>query len=284
VILSLRARRRLERLGPARDGALDRALERTRYGRRLRERFRAADVRRSPAAHVRLSAASALAGATIAMLWSGAPAGAAGLLAGVAGPELVLRRRIATRSARVVAQLPEVVDALAAPIRAGASIPQAFAAAAEEAEPPLRDALARVGRDLEAGMPQEEAVERFASRCAVREALLVSRAIRVARHAGGELARVLDEVADTLRDRDRLARELRAATAQARMSAMVVAALPLVFLGIMSAGAADQAHLLFATPVGWLLLAVGGGLEAAGIAWIRRLTGAVGRRFGGGAA
>jgi tight adherence protein B len=278
VITWVASRRRLARLTPARHALLDRALDRTRYGRRLSVRLRRADVRRSPASFVRLSLAAGLGGATLAILWMGGPAGVVGLAIGCAAPEVSMRRRIATRSARVTAQLPEILAALAAPIRAGASLPQAFAAAAAEAEPPMREVLVRTTRDLDAGVPQDEAIARFTARCAVPEGLLVGRAMRIARQAGGELARVLDEVGETLRDRERLARELRAATAQARASATVVAALPVVFVAIMSAGAGDQAHLLFAEPVGWLLLAVGGSLEAAGVFWIRRLTAGVGGR------
>jgi tight adherence protein B len=268
----IRTRRRLARLAPERRALLDRLLERTSYGKGLKTRLDAADVRRSPAAHVRLSFGAALAGAALLMLWSGPPAGVFGFAGGCAGPELAMRRRIASRSARVAAQLPEVLASLSAPIRAGASLPQAFVAAAEEAEPPLRAPLERTTRDLDNGVPMDEAIARFATRCAVPEAVLVGRAMRVARQAGGELARVLDEVAETPKDRERMTRELRAATAQARASAVVVAALPVVFLALMSAGAGDQTHLLFGEPIGWLLLGVGGALEGAGILWIRKLT------------
>lgn len=276
MISSLRARRRIARLAPARRAFLDRVLDRTTFGALLRRRLAAADLHRTPAAFVRLSFATGLGGAALAMVWSGAPAGVIGFVAGCAGPEIAMRRRVAGRSARVAAQLPEVLAALSAPIRAGASLPQAFAAAAEESEPPLQDVLARTTRDFDNGVPQDEAIARFATRCAVPEGLLVARAMRVARQAGGELARVLDEVGETLRDRERLARELRAATAQGRASAYVVAALPVVFLLLMSAGAGDQTHVLLGEPIGWLLLAVGGALEGAGILWIRRLTGSIG--------
>lgn len=272
MIARVRARRPLASVTVPRRALLDRVLDRTRYGRGLQGRLVAADLRRTPAAFVRLSFGAACAGATVAMLWAGAPAGIAGFAAGLAGPEVMVRRRIASRSARVSAQLPEALAALAAPVRAGASLPQAFAAAAEESDPPLRDVLMRTCRDFDGGVAHDEVLDRFATRCAVPEALLASRAMRVGRRAGGELARVLDEVADTLLDRERLARELHASTAQARVSAIVVAALPVVFLLLMSAGAGDQARLLFGEPLGWLLLAVGGGLEAAGIVWIRKLT------------
>lgn len=272
MIARVRSRKPLAKVTAPRRALLDRALERTRYGRGLQGRLVAADLRRKPAAFVRLSLGAACAGATVAMLWAGPPAGVAGFAAGLTGPEVMMRRRIASRSARVAAQLPEVLAALAAPVRVGASLPQAFAAAAEESEPPLRDVLSRTCRDFDAGVGHDEILDRFATRCAVPEALLAARAMRVGRRAGGELARVLDEVADTLVDRGRLARELHASTAQARVSAIVVAALPVVFLLLMSAGAGDQARLLFGEPIGWLLLAVGGGLEAAGIVWIRKLT------------
>lgn len=272
MILRLRARARLRRLIPPQGRTLDRALDRTRYGRALAVRLDAADAGRSPAAFVRLTATSALAGAALTMLWIGSPAAVVGAIAGAIGPEVFLRRRIAQRSARIAEQLPDVLAGLGAPIRAGASLPQAFAAARDEAEPPLRGVLDRTCRDLSAGVPQDEAIGLFASRCGVPEARLAARALRVGRQAGAELARVVDEVAETLRDRDRLAREMRAATAQARVSAIVVAALPVVFLLLMSAGARDQTSLLFGEPIGWLLLGVGGLLEGGGILWIRRLT------------
>ncbi len=272
MIARLRARARLRLLIPPRRRAIDRLVERTRYGRALAARLTVADSARTAAGFVQYSAGCCLAGAALAMLWMGAPAAVGGAAAGAIAPELMIRRRIARRSLRITEQLPDVLAGLAAPIRAGASLPQAFAAAAEEAEPPLRSVLDRTCRDFDAGVAQDVAIERFASRCGVPAAMLAARALRVGRQAGAELARVIDEVGETLRDRDRLARELRASTAQARVSAIVVAALPVVFLLLMSAGARDQASLLFGEPIGWLLLAVGGGLEGAGILWIRKLT------------
>lgn len=272
MIARLRARARLRLLIPPRRRAIDRLMERTRYVRALDALLMGADSHRSPADFARYSAGCCLAGASLAVLWMGVPAAIVGAAAGAIAPELMIRRRIAQRTVRITEQLPDVLAGLAAPIRAGASLPQAFAAAAEEAEPPLRTVLDRTCRDFEAGVAQDLAIERFASRCGVPAAMLAARALRVGRQAGSELARVIDEVGDTLRDRDRLARELRASTAQARVSAIVVAALPVVFLLLMSAGAKDQATLLFGEPIGWLLLAVGGGLEGAGILWIRKLT------------
>jgi tight adherence protein B len=277
------ARRQLARLAPPRSRPLERMLEGTRYGRRLSARLRAADSERKPAAFVRLQIAGALAGSAAAMLWAGGPAGLVGLLAGAAAPEVSVRRRIRRRSARVATQLPEVLAALSAPIRAGASLPQAFAAAAEESEPPLRDMLMRACRDLDGGVPQAEAIDAFAARCAVPEAVLAARALRVGRAAGGELARVIDEVAETIRERERLAREFHAATAQARSSATVVAALPVVFLFMSSAGSGEQLRLLFGEPAGWALLTAGGLLELAGVVWIRRIAAAAARRAGGAA-
>ena len=266
------ARTRLRRMVPSRNRTLARLLTRTRYGRALAGRLDRADATRTPVEFVRFSVGAMLAGATLAMVWAGAPVSIAGALGGLVAPEVMLRRRIGRRSLRVAEQLPEVLAGLAAPVRAGASLPQAFAACSEEAEPPLRPILERTCRDLDAGVPQDEAIERFATRCGVPEANLAARALRVGRQAGAELARLIDEMAETLRERERLAGELRASTAQARMSAMVVAALPVVFLLLMSAGAKDQAALLFGEPVGWLLLGVGGSLEGAGILWIRKLT------------
>lgn len=272
MITRRRARSRLRRMIPSSDRTLERLLSRTRYGRALASRLERADATRTPAEFVRFSVGATLAGATLAMIWAGPPASIAGAIAGIAGPEVALRRRIGRRSLRVAEQLPDVLAGLAAPVRAGASLPQAFVACAEEAEPPLRAVLESVCRDLDAGVHQDAAIERFAVRCGVPEAFLAARAVRVGRQAGAELARLIDEVAETLRERERLAGELRASTAQARVSAIVVAALPVVFLLLMSAGAKDQAALLFGEPVGWLLLGVGGSLEGAGILWIRKLT------------
>jgi tight adherence protein B len=286
VIPRLAARRRAARLAPRRPRALDRLLATTAPGRRLAARLaarlEAADLHRTPAEHLRLVGATAVGGAVAAALWAGPAAALLGLVAGAAGPEVALRRRVASRGVRLAAQLPETLAAMAAPLRAGASLPQALAAAAEEAEPPIAGPLARTVRDLEAGVPQPEALARFAARAGVDEAALAARALRVGRMAGVELARVLDEVAEALRDRERIARELRAATAQARASAAVVALLPIAFLVLSSAGSADQVRFLLGEPAGWGLLVAGGALEAVGVWWIRRIGQAAVRRAGAG--
>ncbi len=147
----------------------------------------------------------------------------AAVLAGLAGA-----RRSADRRARaaLARQLPELAAGLAATLAAGRSLRQALQRAAAETPAPLGNEIGRAVEEIEVGARVEDALERMASRLGERDLRILATAIMVQRTAGGNLARSLGDLASRLEERRRLHTEVSTATAQARMTAWLVALLP----------------------------------------------------------
>lgn len=197
----------------------------------------------------------------------------AGLAAAAAAlSALTIRRRRAARLAVAFdQQLTDAVRSLAAGMRAGLSIPQAVAYAAREGEPPLSHALQRVVDEVGLGGGLEQALHGWASEVGTDDARLVVGVLGLHRRTGGDLPRVLDQVAVTLRDRTSAAHEVRALTAQARLSGAILGFLPVGFFGFLWLTSRAEIEGAFRSPVGIAALIIGLVLEAAAFLWIRKL-------------
>jgi tight adherence protein B len=96
-------------------------------------------------------------------------------------------------------------------------------------------------------------------------------AIEIQREVGGNLAEVLQTVAETMRQRNRLKGEIRALTAEGRISAIVLGLLPFAMAGFLFASNPEYIGTLFTTTFGYIAIGVGLILMAAGIVWLRRI-------------
>lgn len=268
MVLGRRARRLT--LRPRRSGAAGR-FDESRAGAWLGGRLRPAGIDVSPSRFAMRAAGWGAAAAAAAWLWMG---GAAAIVAGVVAEAVVaggVRTRTRSRAQRIDESLPAMLDALAAAMRAGASPSVAF----DDLEPPpsLAEPLRGMRAAASVGASLREALDVFAGQAGTAQAHMIASAVTLGVESGGDLPRMLDVLAEAARDRTRIAREARVASTQARMSAWVVAALPLVFLFLTGAASREQTQLLLRTPIGWALLGAGGVLEAAGILWMRKLAG-----------
>jgi tight adherence protein B len=189
----------------------------------------------------------------------------------VAGAVLGLGRAWERRRGRIVDErrvrgLADALAGFAADLRAGRPVDEA-ALAASRACPDVvtAEALGRALRVPEARVPVSgngawvEAVARIAA------------GMRLSTRTGCSMAAVSCAVEDDLRSRVRQQQDLLTAVAAPQASALLLAGLPLLALAMGSGIGADPWHVLLATPVGNLLLVVGVGLEAAGLAWSSRL-------------
>lgn len=154
-----------------------------------------------------------------------------------------------------------VLNGLAAELRAGASLRVALVAGAERA--PQLD-LGRAVRAAETGQPMSEVAAELTEVLPVN-GRLVAAAFRLTATSGGRAAAVFEELALRAAEAGELSRERRALTAQARLSAFVVGALPAAMMGVLLITGKAQA-LLAAGPVGHAIAAVGVGLELVGLA------------------
>jgi tight adherence protein B len=212
-----------------------------------------------------------LVGAAAGWLLGGVVTAGLAAVAAALSARTLLRRRASRLRAAIDQQLADMVRSLAAGMRAGLSIPQAVAYAAREGEPPLRDALQLIVDEVRLGDGLEQALDRWASEVGTDDARLVVGVLGLHRRTGGDLPRVLDQVAITLRDRTSAALEVRALTAQARLSGAILGLLPVGFFGFLWLTSRTQIEGAFRSPVGIAALLIGLVLEVLAFLWIRKL-------------
>jgi tight adherence protein B len=174
-------------------------------------------------AMVVLAAAAAL---IAGVLW-GPLLAVAGAVFGAALPLLWIGWRHGRRQRAFRAQLSDTIALLASTVRAGHSLLQGLEQVARESIEPTRSAIEQVVREIGVGASQSEAMERLAARFPSEDLDLIVASINVQYEVGGSLAQSLDDMAGTLRERQRIDGDIRALTAQQRYSAYVLALLPI---------------------------------------------------------
>jgi tight adherence protein B len=173
-------------------------------------------------------------------------------------------------------QLPDALDRLGASLRAGTAIGPALVALAAEVPAPLGSELSAVARSIDHGGSVAEALGGWTTaHPASRDVRLVAAALTVGAGAGGEVARAVDGVAATLRERHQLAAEARSLAAQAHASASLLLIAPGLFGLLVATVEPSAIRFLLTTPVGLACLLLGVGLDAIGAVWMARITGGV---------
>ena len=168
-------------------------------------------------------------------------------------------------------QLPTVATALARSVRSGATLPHALGEVAQGTEPPVRHDLDELLTAVRRGLRLDHALVRWERRRRAHSVSLLVAACRLGLVNGGELAAALDGVAVSLLDALEVADEARALSSQARSSAAVLVALPVVGAVGFSLVEPAVATMLLTTRAGWLCLVVGVGLDLAGATVIIRM-------------
>lgn len=180
-----------------------------------------------------------------------------------------LQRRVLDRRD---AQLPASLERLASALRAGSAPGPAFIELATVAPEPLGAELQAVAAEIEHGAGMVTALDRWAGRSGASPAVrLTAAALGLGVAAGGEVARSMDRVAATLRERRELQAEVHSLATQARASAAVLGLAPVAFTALVSTVEPEVLRFLLAEPLGLLCLACGTGLEGLGVVWMARI-------------
>jgi tight adherence protein B len=205
------------------------------------------------------------------LVFGGGPLVIAMTLAGPPLADRIVVRLGGRRSAKLEQQLPDAFALQAAALRAGHSTTRSLELLAREVSPPLGDEVGAAVRELELGRSLEVALGRMADRAGSRDMQLWTTAMLVHRRTGGNLSAILDVLSSRVRERAQMRAEVRALTAQGRLSGLVVGLAPLGFFLLLSATSRAQMEFLYSSPVGLSVLAMGLALQAAGFVWIRRI-------------
>lgn len=135
--------------------------------------------------------------------------------------------RYRRRVARMIAQLPQLLDHMIRSLKSGRTLGDAMLLAMDNSSAPLFDALQRTRNAVQMGVPLAEAMTDFARIYEREEIHILALGIRVNQQYGGNASELLDNLIVMIRDRDRASRQLRAMTGETRISAVVLAGLPI---------------------------------------------------------
>jgi tight adherence protein B len=228
-----------------------------------------ADLTVEPEPAIELWVGATVATAVIASAMSPGLVPPALLVAG-AGPPAVLWALRTRAHRRYVAALPLALERIAAYLRGGGTVGQGVAALAA-ADLPLAADLRRVQARADLGVGLAEALAAWPAERDLEDVRAVAGALAVAETLGGRSANALDGLAASLRDRVGAAAEARSLSAQARLSALVVGASPLVYLVFSALVDPASVGLLVRTGAGRLCLGLGLLLEVVAALWMRRI-------------
>ena len=181
-----------------------------------------------------------------------------------------LRFKADRRRAKFKEQLADTLQLISGSLRAGYALMQAVDAVSHEAPAPTCDEFRRLVLETRLGRDLAESLDAMAARLDSEDFEWVVQAIAIHREVGGDLAGVLDNLAETIRERAKLERHVKALTAEGRLSAYVLIALPFFLLGFMSISNPSYAAELF-RGAGLVLSAVGLVLMIGGAIWFKKL-------------
>ena len=170
-------------------------------------------------------------------------------------PKIWLGRRQAGRLKSFNNQLGDTISLMSNSLRSGLSLVQSMEMISREAEAPISEEFQRVVREIGLGVGPQEALVHLGRRVASDDLELLVIAILVQFEIGGNLSRILDSIASTIRERVKLQGEIRTMSAQGRMAGWVLSGLPVAIGGLLMLIAPSYMGALF-TPGPWLVLPV----------------------------
>jgi tight adherence protein B len=194
------------------------------------------------------------------------------LISGMAAPVGYLTFRRNKRETALVSQLPDAVDMISRGLRAGQGLDAALQEVARSFPAPVGTELKRIYEEMTMGMSFESAVRGFEMRFhRVTDVRMLCAALLIQRETGGNLTTILDNIAHTIRERFTFFRQVRALSAEGRLSATILGSLPILFCIIIWIVRPEHIRLLFTDPAGKKLIMLVIVLELAGFLVMFRL-------------
>jgi tight adherence protein B len=214
-------------------------------------------------------------GMIVFLLTGGSPVGLVLVVvtaaAGYLLPSVYVGFRKGRRRNAIKAQLVEMLEMVSNSLRSGFAFVQAIEMAAKQLNPPVKDELEAFLNDTSLGAKAEDALRDMADRSGSIDMELMVTTILVQRTSGGNLSEVLDSVAATIRERERLQGDIKALTASQRFTGLVLSIYPLLLGAVFFAISPGLMGVLWKDGLGQLMLAFAAFLQVLGIVSIRRI-------------
>lgn len=252
--------------------ATGRLAERAGLLTKVEKMLEQAEVPLRPAEAVFFTAAAVFIVSALVLFLTPSPAFvlvAAPLVAAV--PFMYLRFKRGKRLNAFEEALPDTLALLSGSLRAGFSFMQGLEAISTETTEPMQSELQRVFNEARLGRPIEDALNDCGDRMDSADLKWAVIAITIQREVGGNLAELLDTVAETMKERERLRREVRALTAEGRFSSYVLGIFPVAFACILYMIRPDYISLLFSSTGGIIAVVASGVMSVLGFWWLMKI-------------
>jgi tight adherence protein B len=249
----------------------ERSLE--RHGRRqpLNQRLERAGVQLRAGEYLILLVAAAITAAGSVGMIGGPLAAAVAASLVLVGARVLLSSRIERRRAAFAGQLPDTIQLLTGSLRAGYGLMHAIDVVSRETESPTAEEFRRLLVEVRLGRDVQIALQEMAERIGLDDFHWVVQAFGIHTEVGGNLAAVLDEIGETIRQRDTVRRQISVLSAEGRLSMWVLITLPFVTALGLSLIQDNYVAIFTETSAGIVLLGLGGVLILVGGLWIRRV-------------
>ncbi|MDI3211504.1 type II secretion system F family protein [Arthrobacter sp. AL12] len=250
---------------------LNKGVRSTGSGVLSRGRLEEAGLKKQPGDYLLIAGAVTFVCVVLGFLVSGPVVAALMLILAPIGLILCLNLLVARRRKKFDDQVPDTLQMFAGGLRAGHSLLRSVDAAAQESDAPMTEELNRVVNETRIGRDLGDSLTDVATRTANEDFGAIARAIDIHREVGGDLAQVLDHVGETIRDRNQIRGQIRALSAEGKMSAIVLMALPIVmFIGLTAFNPLYQ-QVFLSTLTGYAMIAAALVLLAGGGFWLSRI-------------
>lgn len=250
---------------------VERLLERRGGATPLARRLEAAGISVQPGEYAILVLAATAVAAFTGFTFGGPIAAGVGALLALLASRGTLMSKAARRRTAFDDQLEGTLQLIAGSLRAGYGVTQAINAVATEAADPTATEFRRVVTETRLGRDLVDSLSDLAHRMESLDFKWVAQAIDIQHGVGGDLAEILDTIGETIRDRNRIRRQVKALSAEGRLSAVILIGLPFGLAGLMTITSPDYLAELTTTTAGRALLALGALFMGIGIAWIRKI-------------
>ncbi|MCS7287002.1 MAG: type II secretion system F family protein [Anaerolineae bacterium] len=268
--------------GPAREQrierraipGLDSLVRRTRFGEGIARELASANLKLTVSEFLAFTLLSTLGVGLLAYLlyYRSTIMGVAGAAVGFYLPRLFVKMAQQRRLKAFNSQLADAITLLANSMRSGYSLLQAMATVAKEMPPPISEEFGRVVYEVDVGLPIQQALNNMVRRVKSDDLDLMATAIIIQHDVGGNLADILDTINETIRERVRIQGEIRALTAQQRLTGYVIGFLPFGLAMIIYLINRSYISNLFTDPCGLILMGVGLFMMLIGAFFIRKVT------------
>lgn len=261
----------LSRMTGIASGTIEEFLNRRGWTRSIAAALEHAGLLIAPADFLILAGASCLAAGVCGALLGGpllAPVFA--VLCGF-GTRTYLSVRAGSRRKKFAEQLDDSLQLLSGGLRAGHSLLRAIDAVSQQAPSPTAEEFSRIMNETRIGRDLTDALDQTSERMKCEDFSWVSQAIGIHREVGGDLAEVLDQVGRTIRERNQIQRQVKALSAEGKMSAYILIALPIMIIGVLAVISPSYIMSFGSSVLGWGMVAGAVIMMTIGSLWMKSI-------------